>query len=153
MGVYDHHGVGVVAEAHPGCGHVVGHDQVDPLGDQLGSRILQEIGGLSGEPDQHLAPGSLPPKFGQDVGGGYESYLGDTLSLFDLLGSYVGRTKVRYRGGHEHDVSVGGPIGDHSGHLLGGLYRGDRYADHVRCRIGSGGNTMDLRSARGCLDG
>ena len=51
-------GVGVVLEAHAGRGDVVGDDQVEVLGAELGGGVGDEIVGLGGEADEHL-PGAL----------------------------------------------------------------------------------------------
>ena len=77
--------VGVDLEAGVGRAHVVGDHEVDPLGRELGRRVLPEPLGLGREADHDL-PGALArAELGEDVGGRLEHDLGHAVALLHLL--------------------------------------------------------------------
>ena len=99
-------GVGVVAEADAGRGDVVGDDQVEALGDQLGAGVGEEVGGLGGEPDEHLARSLRRAEAGEDVRRRLEHDVGHAVVLLDLAGGRRLGPEVGDGGGHHDDVGV-----------------------------------------------
>ena len=90
----------------PGADDVVGDDQVEALGDELGRGVGDEVGGLGGEPDEHLARALGRAEAGEDVGRRLEHDLGHALVLLDLArGGDLG-PEVGDGGGHHDDVGV-----------------------------------------------
>ena len=88
VGVEQQRPVGVDLEAGVGRAHVVGDDEVDPLGRELGRpRSRARSLGLGREPDHDLARPLGAAERGEDVGGGLEHDLGDAVGLLELLRS------------------------------------------------------------------
>ena len=62
-----------------GADDVVGHDEVGALALELAGGVGDDVVGLGGEADEHLARALAGAQRGQDVGGGLEHDVGDAV--------------------------------------------------------------------------
>ena len=116
-----------VSTSKPASGgaHVVGDDEVDPLGRQLLGRVLADALGLGREADQHLAAAcSRRARRGCPASARARSP-GSPSRFFSFSAAIAFGPEVRDRGGHHDDVDVREPGQHLAVHVLGRLDRDD----------------------------
>ena len=93
----------------PGARDVVGDDEIEVLGAELGRGVGHRSVGLGGEADEHLARALGGAEPGEDVGRRLEDDLGHAVVLLELAGGGRLGPEVGDGGGHHDDVGARRP--------------------------------------------